>query len=146
MKENQKIKVITAKLGLDGHERGIKLITHALRGAGMEVVYLGLHQTPESVVQAAIQEDTDVIGISSLGGDHLALIPIIMQLLTAVVPALEKLSKEGKAGYEKINQYTRYGTVGLALVQSFFIALWLENPARFQGLMIVSNPGLKRRI
>ena len=66
---------------------------------------------------------------------------IILQLLTAVIPALEKLSKEGKAGYEKINQYTRYGTIVLALVQSFFIALWLENPARFEGLRIVMFPG-----
>jgi len=66
---------------------------------------------------------------------------IIMQLLTAVIPALEKLSKEGHAGYMKINQYTRYGTVFLALVQSFFIALWLENPQTFQGLMVVNDPG-----
>ncbi|MFZ2938648.1 MAG: preprotein translocase subunit SecY [Candidatus Omnitrophota bacterium] len=66
---------------------------------------------------------------------------IIMQLLTAVVPALEKLAKEGKAGYEKINQITRYGTVVLSIVQSFFIALWLENPARFEGLRIVLCPG-----
>lgn len=66
---------------------------------------------------------------------------IILQLLTAVIPALEKLAKEGKAGYEKINQYTRYGTVVLSLIQSFFIALWLENPARFEGLKIVLFPG-----
>jgi len=66
---------------------------------------------------------------------------IILQLLTAVIPALEKLAKEGKAGYEKINQYTRYGTVGLAVIQSFFIALWLENPARFDNLRIVMSPG-----
>ena len=66
---------------------------------------------------------------------------IILQLLTAVVPALEKLAKEGKVGHETINQYTRYGTVFLALIQSFFIALWLENPARFEGLRIVMYPG-----
>jgi preprotein translocase subunit SecY len=66
---------------------------------------------------------------------------IILQLLTAVIPALEKLAKEGKAGYEKINQYTRYVTVILAVIQSFFIALWLENPARFEGLKIVMHPG-----
>jgi len=66
---------------------------------------------------------------------------IILQLLTVVFPYLEKLSKEGKAGYEKINQYTRYGTVILSLIQSFFIALWLENPLRFEGLMIVTHPG-----
>ncbi|MBF0532100.1 MAG: preprotein translocase subunit SecY [Candidatus Omnitrophica bacterium] len=66
---------------------------------------------------------------------------IILQLLTAVIPALEKLSKEGQAGYRKINQYTRYGTLGLALVQSFFIALWLESPQAFQGMQVVNNPG-----
>jgi len=66
---------------------------------------------------------------------------IILQLLTAVIPALEKLSKEGRAGYEKINQYTRYSTVLLSIIQSFFIALWLEDPARFEGLRIVLNPG-----
>lgn len=71
---------------------------------------------------------------------------IILQLLTAVIPALEKISKEGKAGYEKINQFTRYGTVGLAIVQSFFIALWLENPARFEGLKIVMSPGWGFRV
>lgn len=71
---------------------------------------------------------------------------IILQLLTAVIPALEKLAKEGKAGYEKINQFTRYGTVVLAIIQSFFIALWLENPARFEGLKIVLQPGWGFRI
>lgn len=71
---------------------------------------------------------------------------IIMQLLTAVIPALEKLQKEGQTGYQKINQYTRYGTLGLALVQSFFIALWLESPQAFQGFQLVDNPGWGFRI
>lgn len=71
---------------------------------------------------------------------------IILQLLTAVVPALEKLAKEGKAGHEKINQFTRYGTVGLSLIQAFFIALWLETPAHFEGLNIVMHPGWGFRI
>jgi len=71
---------------------------------------------------------------------------IILQLLTAVIPFLEKLAKEGRSGIEKINQYTRYGTVGLALIQSFFIAMWLENPARFEGLKIVMYPGWGFRI
>ena len=66
---------------------------------------------------------------------------IIMQLLTAVIPSLEKLSKEGQAGYKKINQFTRYGTVGLGAIQSFFIALWLESPSTFGGLQIVNDPG-----
>ncbi|MDD5730291.1 MAG: preprotein translocase subunit SecY [Candidatus Omnitrophica bacterium] len=71
---------------------------------------------------------------------------IIMQLLTAVIPSLEKMAKEGAAGHEKINQYTRIGTVALSIIQSFFIALWLENPARFEGLRIVLQPGWGFRI
>jgi len=71
---------------------------------------------------------------------------IILQLLTAVIPALERLSKEGEAGHKKIVQYTRYGTVFLSIIQAFFIALWLENPARFQGLQIVASPGWPFRI
>ncbi len=71
---------------------------------------------------------------------------IILQLLTAVIPALEKLAKEGKSGYQKINQYTRYGTLVLSVIQSFFIALWLENPQHFSGHEIVSHPGLAFRI
>ena len=72
---------------------------------------------------------------------------IIIQLLTAVIPALEKISKEGRAGHQKINQYTRYATVALALVQSFFIALWLEHPGKLlEGLNIVINPGWAFRI
>ncbi len=68
---------------------------------------------------------------------------IIIQLLTAVIPALEKISKEGRAGHQKINQYTRYATVGLAIIQSYFIALWLEHPGRLlEGLSIVTEPGL----
>ncbi|MDP1853124.1 MAG: preprotein translocase subunit SecY [Candidatus Omnitrophota bacterium] len=71
---------------------------------------------------------------------------IIMQLLTAVIPALEKIAKEGKSGHEKINQYTRIGTVFLAVIQSDFIALWLESPTQFGGLNIVSFPGWKFRL
>lgn len=67
---------------------------------------------------------------------------IIMQLLTAVIPALEKIAKQGHAGHMKINQYTRYGTLALSLVQSYFIALWLESPTSFQGLHVVNSPGL----
>ncbi len=79
--------------------------------------------------------------VFSLGNMPYISSSIILQLLTAVIPALEKIAKEGQAGYHKINQYTRYGTLILALVQSFFIALWLESPHAFQGLQIVNNPG-----
>lgn len=75
------IRVVVAKVGLDGHDRGAKIIARALRDAGMEVIYTGLHQTPEQVVEAAIQEDADAIGISILSGAHMTLIPKIMDLL-----------------------------------------------------------------
>jgi methylmalonyl-CoA mutase, C-terminal domain len=75
------IRVVVAKVGLDGHDRGAKIIARALRDAGMEVIYTGLHQTPEQVVETAIQEDADAIGISILSGAHMTLIPKIIELL-----------------------------------------------------------------
>jgi len=77
----KKIRVLAAKPGLDGHDRGIKIICCALRDAGMEVIYTGLRQTPEQIVQAAIQEDVDVIGMSVLSGAHDYLFPRVMELL-----------------------------------------------------------------
>ena len=78
-----KIRVVIAKAGLDGHDRGAKIIARALRDAGMEVIYTGLHQTPEQIVETAIQEDADAIGISILSGAHMTLVPRIMELLRA---------------------------------------------------------------
>ena len=77
----QTIRVVVAKVGLDGHDRGAKIIARALRDAGMEVIYTGLHQTPEQVVEAAIQEDADAIGVSILSGAHTTLVPRIVDLL-----------------------------------------------------------------
>lgn len=138
--------------------------------AGLLIIYrLGCYVSTPGINGAALSQFFQQIG-KTVGGNLLGIInmfaggamerltifalgimpyissSIILQLLTAVIPALEKLSKEGRAGYEKINQYTRYGTVLLAIIQSFFIALWLENPARFEGLMIVANPGWPFRI
>ena len=76
-----KVKVLIAKPGLDGHDRGAKIIARGLRDAGFEVVYTGLHQTPEEIVATAIQEDVNVIGISSLAGAHMYLFPRIIELL-----------------------------------------------------------------
>lgn len=78
---NRPIRVLVAKVGLDGHDRGAKVISTALRDAGMEVIYTGLRQTPEMVVNAALQEDVDAIGISILSGAHMTVFPKIMQLL-----------------------------------------------------------------
>jgi methylmalonyl-CoA mutase, C-terminal domain len=75
------IRVLVAKPGLDGHDRGAKIVAAALRDAGMEVIYTGLHQTPEMIAQAAMQEDVDVVGLSILSGAHLTLFPRVRQLL-----------------------------------------------------------------
>ena len=77
----RKIRVVVAKPGLDGHDRGAKIIARALRDAGMEVIYTGLHQTPEQIVQTALQEDADAVGLSILSGAHMTLVPRIVELL-----------------------------------------------------------------
>ncbi len=81
MMNDKKIRVLVAKAGLDGHDRGAKVIAQALRDAGMEVIYTGLRQTPEQIVETAIQEDVQVVGISSLSGAHMHLFPPVVQLL-----------------------------------------------------------------
>jgi len=81
MNQKRKIRVLVAKPGLDGHDRGARIIARTYRDAGFEVVYSGLHQTPEEVVQAAIQEDVDMIGLSSLAGAHMYLFPRVVELL-----------------------------------------------------------------
>jgi methylmalonyl-CoA mutase C-terminal domain/subunit len=75
------IRVLLAKVGLDGHDRGVKVVARTLRDAGMDVIYTGLHRTPEEVVQAAIQEDVDILGISLLSGAHMTICPRILKLL-----------------------------------------------------------------
>jgi methylmalonyl-CoA mutase, C-terminal domain len=77
----KKIRVVVAKPGLDGHDRGAKIIARALRDAGMEVIYTGLHQTPEQIVETVIQEDADAVGLSILSGAHMTLVPRVMELL-----------------------------------------------------------------
>jgi len=81
MEASRKIRVVVAKPGLDGHDRGAKIIARALRDAGMEVIYTGLHQTPEQIVETALQEDADAVGISILSGAHMTLVPRIVELL-----------------------------------------------------------------
>ncbi|HZU59744.1 MAG TPA: cobalamin B12-binding domain-containing protein [Solirubrobacteraceae bacterium] len=77
----KKIRVVVAKPGLDGHDRGAKIIARALRDAGMEVIYTGLHQTPDQIVETVIQEDADAVGLSILSGAHMTLVPRVMELL-----------------------------------------------------------------
>ena len=81
MAKSQPIRVIIAKVGLDGHDRGVKIVARTLRDAGMDVIYTGLHRTPEEVVEAAIQEDVDVVGVSILSGAHMTVLPRITSLL-----------------------------------------------------------------
>ena len=78
---NDIIRVIVAKVGLDGHDRGVKIVARALRDAGMDVIYTGLHRTPEEVVEAAVQEDVDVLGVSILSGAHMTIFPRLLKLL-----------------------------------------------------------------
>lgn len=77
----KKLRVLIAKPGLDGHDRGAKVVARALRDAGMEVIYTGLHQTPEMIVEAALQEDVDAVGLSILSGAHMALFPKVKELM-----------------------------------------------------------------
>jgi methylmalonyl-CoA mutase C-terminal domain/subunit len=78
---SRKIRVVVAKPGLDGHDRGAKIIARTLRDAGMEVIYTGLHQTPEQIAETVIQEDADVVGLSILSGAHMTLVPRVLELL-----------------------------------------------------------------
>ncbi|HET9120073.1 MAG TPA: cobalamin-dependent protein, partial [Solirubrobacterales bacterium] len=79
----RKIRIVVAKPGLDGHDRGAKIIARALRDAGMEVIYTGLHQTPEQIAETAIQEDADAVGLSILSGAHMTLVPRVVAGLRA---------------------------------------------------------------
>jgi methylmalonyl-CoA mutase cobalamin-binding domain/chain len=111
MNRERKIRVVIAKPGLDGHDRGAKIIARALRDAGMEVIYTGLHQTPEQIVETAIQEDADAVGISILSGAHMTLVPRILEGLkdngvedvvvvvggTIPRPDVEELKQQGVA-------------------------------------------------
>jgi methylmalonyl-CoA mutase, C-terminal domain len=115
MAEERKIRVLVAKPGLDGHDRGAKVIARALRDAGMEVIYTGIRQTPQMIVEAAIQEDVDAILMSILSGAHMAIFPKVMELLRANgvtdvlvmaggilpdedIPAIEQMGIQGNFG------------------------------------------------
>ena len=109
MRNNERpIRVLVAKPGLDGHDRGAKVIARAMRDAGMEVIYTGIRQTPQMIVQAAVQEDVDVLGLSILSGAHMEILPEVMKLLSAqgmdevvvvvggIIPAVDRqLLKDG---------------------------------------------------
>lgn len=107
------IRVLVAKPGLDGHDRGAKVVARALRDAGMEVIYTGLRQTPEMIAEAALQEDVDVVGISILSGAHMALVPRILELMKANGQDDVKLFLGGIIPDEDIAQLKEMGVNGV---------------------------------
>ena len=109
----RKIRVLVAKPGLDGHDRGAKVVARALRDAGMEVIYTGLRQTPEMIAEAALQEDVDVIGLSILSGAHLALVPRVLELLRANGQEHVKVFIGGIIPDEDVPRLMEIGVVGV---------------------------------
>jgi methylmalonyl-CoA mutase, C-terminal domain len=107
------IRILVAKAGLDGHDRGAKVIARALRDAGFEVIYTGLHQTPEQVVEAAIQEDVDGIGLSVLSGAHMTLFPRIKELLVKEGAADIILFGGGTIPHEDVKPLIEAGVAGV---------------------------------
>ena len=113
MSEERKIRVIVAKPGLDGHDRGAKVVARALRDAGMEVIYTGLRQTPEQVVEAAVQEDVDVIGLSILSGAHTYLVPRIVELLKEAGMDDVLVTVGGIIPEDDISMLNEHGVIGI---------------------------------
>jgi len=109
----KKIRVLVAKPGLDGHDRGAKVIARALRDAGMEVIYTGLRQTPEMIAEAALQEDVDVVGLSVLSGAHMALAPRVMELLHANGQSHVKVFLGGIIPDEDLGNLKAMGVTGV---------------------------------
>ena len=109
----RKVRVLVAKPGLDGHDRGAKVVARALRDAGMEVIYTGLRQTPEMVVEAALQEDVDVIGLSILSGAHMALVPRVLEMLQANGLEHIKVFLGGIIPDEDVPRLKELGVVGI---------------------------------
>jgi methylmalonyl-CoA mutase cobalamin-binding domain/chain len=106
---DRKIRVVVAKPGLDGHDRGAKIIARALRDAGMEVIYTGLHQTPEQIVATVVQEDADAVGLSILSGAHMTLVPKVAELLRAEQADDVVLTVGGTIPADDIEELRRLG-------------------------------------
>jgi methylmalonyl-CoA mutase C-terminal domain/subunit len=109
----RKIRVLVAKPGLDGHDRGAKVVARSLRDAGMEVIYTGLRQTPEMITEAALQEDVDAVGLSILSGAHMALVPRIFELLKANGQENVKVFIGGIIPDEDVPRLIEMGVVGI---------------------------------
>ncbi len=113
MPEEPMIRVLVAKPGLDGHDRGAKIVARALRDAGMEVIYTGLRQTPEMIAEAALQEDVQVVGLSILSGAHMALAPRVLELLKANGQEHVKVFLGGIVPDEDVPRLTELGVTGV---------------------------------
>lgn len=111
--DERKIRVLIAKPGLDGHDRGAKVVARALRDAGMEVIYTGLRQTPEMIAEAALQEDADAVGLSILSGAHMALVPRILDLLRSNGMQEVKLFLGGIIPDEDVPELKAMGVMGV---------------------------------
>lgn len=111
--KGRRIRVLVAKPGLDGHDRGAKVVARALRDAGMEVIYTGLRQTPEMIAEAALQEDVDVVGLSVLSGAHMALVPRVMELLKANGQENVRVFVGGIIPDEDVPQLKQMGVAGI---------------------------------
>jgi len=109
----RKIRVVVAKPGLDGHDRGAKIIARALRDAGMEVIYTGLHQTPEQIAETVIQEDADAVGLSILSGAHLTLVPRVVTLLREQGIDDVLIAVGGTIPADDIPELKRHGVAGV---------------------------------
>jgi methylmalonyl-CoA mutase C-terminal domain/subunit len=111
--QERRIRVLVAKPGLDGHDRGAKVVARALRDAGMEVIYTGLRQTPEMIAEAALQEDVDIVGLSILSGAHMALVPRVLELLKANGQEKVKVFIGGIIPDEDLPQLKEMGVAGI---------------------------------
>ncbi len=138
------MRILMAKVGLDGHDRGAKVVARALRDAGFEVIYTGLHRTPEEVVEAAVQEDVDVIGLSILSGAHMALVPPVLEQLQANEAADIKVVV---GGVIPLNDRQKLRDLGVAAVfdqdtGTDVIVEWiLRNGARVEAAASRDDPG-----
>ena len=109
----KRIRVLVAKPGLDGHDRGAKVVARALRDAGMEVIYTGLRQTPEMIAESALQEDVDIVGLSVLSGAHMALVPRVIELLEESGMAHVKVFVGGIIPDEDVPHLRELGVLGI---------------------------------
>jgi methylmalonyl-CoA mutase C-terminal domain/subunit len=144
---DKKIRVLVGKPGLDGHDRGAKVVAAALRDAGMEVVYTGLHQTCESIVEAAIQEDVDIIGLSILSGAHMTIFPKLIKMLKAKKAGDIIVIGGGIIPDDDMKKLERMGVRKLfgPGTPTFEIVKWIENNAG-RPVKVLAKQAAKKKV